>query len=298
MHRLFQSQLVVRRLLRMSSQYLFSPRGHFVLRFVFLIFSFATREIILHTAFVSCPPGYTTTAAVPGSCYLYSSSPVTWFTANDVCLSATNSYGWLVTINTAAENAHVNSYSSVWLGTAKLSYTYAWYWRWGTSAYTNWAYGRPNYCYSFASCCGQMLRGWGGTWVDYDCGNSLPYVCENCMAGYVVSAGASSSCSPCPAGSYSGPAARTCISAPAGKPASSLFTSHIISYRVANVDIILITFSSPYVFPPQDLTFRSPDHQCTMRVLPGPIPWPGHRPAPIVLSVLGPSPPPPRARRC
>lgn len=172
------------------------------------------------TASVGCPDGYTSSSTVPGSCYLYSSSQVTWFAANSSCASSTNSNGWLVTINNAAENTYVSSLQPaayLWLGAQDIAQVFTFVWQWGASTYSNWLSGEPNNLRGAEFCASVNMYGIG-SWNDVSCSQTLSYVCENCMAGYAASTGPLSSCSPCPVGSYSGPGARTCIPTPAGTP--------------------------------------------------------------------------------
>ena len=115
-------------------------------------------------------------------------------------MACSKSGGWLVTINSAAENSYVYSLSPgspVWIGFNDIAVEGAWRWQQGSSAtYTAWWPGEPNSYGGNEDCSVMNHPGLGSSWADVGCGYQAGAVCETCMKGYLSSSWASLSCQP------------------------------------------------------------------------------------------------------
>jgi hypothetical protein len=132
------------------------------------------------------------------SCYLYSSTKKTWSAASSHCLA--NSNGWLVTVNSQAENDYVSTFQTngneVWIGFSdlKIEGTFVWVNNAEKSTYTSWLPGNPDNWNNIEDCAeaGYLTV---GKWNDEDCNALDSFICE-------VSPLRSSTCLACSSGIY------------------------------------------------------------------------------------------------
>jgi hypothetical protein len=132
-----------------------------------------------------CPAGYTLENSMR-SCYKYhttgSAYYVNWSSASSQC---TQEGGWLVTIDSAEENALLwqrmqsLGITSAWIGLNDVSQPLPPTWTWvhprsPTNTYTNWSPGNPP-TYNNGYNCGLLNSGY---WIPYPCQNGAVFICE------------------------------------------------------------------------------------------------------------------------
>jgi cysteine-rich repeat protein len=109
-----------------------------------------------------------------GHCYTRVDTTIDWMSAANDCLTRG---GYLVSINTAEENAFVTGLltATSWIGLDDL-HEANFYWQDDETpmAYSNFEAGQPNGGVG-QNCVAQTMV---GEWQDRDCANTMPYVCE------------------------------------------------------------------------------------------------------------------------
>ncbi|XP_070539529.1 uncharacterized protein [Ptychodera flava] len=110
-------------------------------------------------------------------CYYLNTGSYTWEDARTWCRNAVNG-GDLVSILSSGENTHVDNMisSSIHIGFNDLSLEGDWQWSDGRSVtYTNWNGNEPSGNSGLGNCAGMYTS---GTWDDYACSGSRPFVCK------------------------------------------------------------------------------------------------------------------------
>ena len=118
------------------------------------------------------------------SCYHFSGSPVTWYTANESCQSEN---AFLVTIHDFEENEFVRNISAendFWIGLNDISQEGHFVWLSNSNAsYLRWGDGEPNDV--GGEDCAHMIHS-STYWNDQPCNYPSPYVCEKGENSFVV----------------------------------------------------------------------------------------------------------------
>ena len=169
----------------------------------------------------TCTSGYTYYSGNSYEyCYMAVSSTVNWWGAKSGC---EGSGGWLVTIHSDAENLLVSSLlaDGKFIGFNDIASEGTWVWLYGSSSYTNWAYGEPNNL-NDEDCTEQYE---GGSWNDLRCSVEYKYgyvcqitpTCTMCNPNTYSNAG-DSTCTNCESGKYSSSGSSSCSYYPTALP--------------------------------------------------------------------------------